>query len=72
MHGLAYTIVAAEGERQVGNATRDMHAGQVLADPARCLDEVDAVIVVLLHAGGDGEDIGIEDDVFRRKADLVY
>ena len=29
------------------------------------------VVVVLLHAGGDGEDVGIEDDVFGREADLV-
>jgi hypothetical protein len=28
------------------------------------------VVVVLLDAGGDGEDVGIEDDVFRREADL--
>ena len=34
-------------------------------------DEVDGVVVVLLHAGGDGEDVGVEDDVFGRKADLV-
>ena len=29
------------------------------------------VVVVLFHAGGDGEDVGVEDDVFRRKADFV-
>ncbi len=45
--------------------------GQVLFDPARGVDEVDGVVVVLLHAGGDGEDVGIEDDVFGREADLV-
>ena len=44
---------------------------QVLPDPARRLDEGDAVAVVLLHAGGDGEDVRIEDDVLRRKADAV-
>ena len=30
-----------------------------------------AVVVVLLDAGGDGEDIGIEDDILGREADLV-
>ena len=44
---------------------------QVLSDPARRLDEIDAVIVVLFQAGGDREDVGIEDDVFRREADLI-
>ncbi len=40
-------------------------------DPTRGVDKVDGIVVVLLHAGGHGEDVGIEDDVFRRKADLV-
>ncbi len=48
-----------------------MRVRQVLADAARRLDEVDAVVVVLLDAGRDREDVRIEDDVFRREADLV-
>jgi hypothetical protein len=31
------------------------------------LDEVDRVVVVLLDAGGDGEDVGVEDDVLGGK-----
>src|SRR5207237_1187414 len=38
---------------------------------ARRLDEVDAVVVVLLDAGGDREDVRVEDDVFRREADFL-
>ena len=38
---------------------------------ARRLDEGDAVAVVLLDAGRDREDVGIEDDVLGRKADLL-
>ena len=45
---------------------------QVRLDPARGFDEIDAIAVVLFHAGGDGEDVGIEDDVLRREADLVH
>ena len=37
---------------------------------ARGLDEVHRVVVVLLDAGGDREHVRVEDDVFRRKADL--
>ena len=44
---------------------------QVRADPARGLDEGDAVTVVLLHPGRDGENVGVEDDVLGRKADLL-
>ena len=72
MHGLAHALIAAERERQIGDAAGDVHVRQILPDPARRLDEIDAVIVVLLHAGGDGEDVGIEDDVLRREADLVH
>jgi hypothetical protein len=40
---------------------------QVLPDPARGLDEVDAVVVVFFDAGGDGEDVRVEDDVLGGK-----
>ena len=70
MHGLAHRLVAAERERQVRHAAGDMRVRQVFSDPARRLDEVEAVIVVLLDSGGDRENIGIEDDVFRREIEM--
>ena len=39
-------------------------------DRARGLDEIDAIIVMFLDACRDRENIRIEDDVLRRKADL--
>ena len=45
--------------------------GQVLLDPAGGLDEVDAVVGVLLDAGGECEEVRVEDDVLGREADLV-
>jgi hypothetical protein len=63
--GLAHRVVAAEAERHVGHAARHLGARQVLLDPARGLDEVHRVVVVLFNAGGDGEDVGVKDDVFR-------
>ena len=45
--------------------------GSCGADLPRRLDEGDAVAVVLLDAGGDGEDVGIEDDVLGREARLL-
>ncbi len=35
------------------------------------IDEVDGVVVVLLHSGGDRQNVRVEDDVFRREADFV-
>ena len=71
MHRLADLVVAAEAERDVRDAAADLGVRQVGLDPPRGVDEVDRVVVVLLHAGGDGEDVRIEDDVFGREADLV-
>ena len=45
--------------------------GQAAADDPGRLDEVDRVVVVFLDAGGDGEDVRVEDDVFGRETDLV-
>ena len=43
---------------------------QLRPDPARCLDERATIVVMLFDAGGDGEDVGIEDDVFGRNAGI--
>ena len=43
----------------------------MLLDAPRRLDEVDGVVVVLLDPRRHGEDVGIEDDVLGREADLV-
>src|SRR5579864_6975988 len=69
MHRLAHCFVAAERERKIRHAARDVRVRQILPDPARRLDIGDAVAVVLLHAGGHGKDVGIENNVLRRKAD---
>ncbi len=67
---LAHRVVAAERERHVAHAAGDLGVRQGLLDLAGGFDEVDAVVVVFLDAGGDGEDVGVEDDVFRREAHL--
>ena len=69
--GFAHGLVAAEAERHVRHTTRHLGARQVLLDPAGGLNEVDRVVVVFFNAGGNGEDIGVEDDVFGREAHIV-
>jgi hypothetical protein len=41
------------------------------ANPLAGLDEVDGVVVVLFDAGGDGEDVRVEDDVLGRESRLL-
>ena len=69
VHGPAHRFVAAETERQVGNAARDMGVRATLADLGASLDEINAVVVMFLDARRHRENVGIEDDIFRREAD---
>src|SRR6185503_8311973 len=71
VHRLAHRVVAAERERDVADAAADVRVRTTALDRGRRLDEIVRVVVVLLDAGGDREDIRIEDDVFRRKARLL-
>ena len=68
VNGFAHRIVAAERERDVGDAARDMGVWQIGFDPAYGFDEVDSVAVVLRNASGDSKDVRVKDDVFGRKA----
>ena len=68
---LAHRVVAAEREADVGDATGDQRAREVVLDPAGGLDEVGAVGRVLLDARRHREDVGVEDDVLGGEADLV-
>ncbi len=68
--GRTYRLVAPEREGHVGDAAGDVGMGQVLLDPAGRLDEVHGVVGVFLDAGGDGEDVGVENDVLGREAEL--
>ncbi len=71
VHRLAHRLVAAERERQVRHAARDVHQGKAPLDLPRRLDEVDTVIVVLLDSRRDSEDVRIEDDILGRKPDFL-
>ena len=71
MHCLAHHIVAAEGEGDVADAAAHLAARQRGLDLAGRFDEGDGVVVVLVDAGGDGENVRIEDDVRRVEANFV-
>ena len=69
VHGLAYLIITAEGERQVADAAAGLRQGQILLDPLDGTDEIDGVGLMLLEARADGEDVYVEDDVLWRETD---
>ena len=71
VHRLAHDLVPPEREGQVADAAAHLRARAGLLDPPGGLDEGHGVAVVLLDAGGDGEDVRVEDDVARRHAGLL-
>ncbi|TXT35894.1 MAG: hypothetical protein FD138_1182, partial [Planctomycetota bacterium] len=67
---LTHDIVAAKRERHVAHAAGGLRAGARDFDPPHGLKELDGVVRVLVHPRADGEDVRIEDDVFRQETDL--
>ena len=68
MHRPPHRLVAAEREAEIGKAAGNVHPRAARLDLAAGLDEIQRVAAMLVDAGGDGEDVGIEDDVLGREA----
>ena len=68
MHRFAHDVVAAERKRDIADAAADFAPGKMLLDPPRRLDEIHRIIVVLLDPGGDGQNVGIENNVLRTES----
>ena len=71
VHRLAHVLVAAEGERQVGDAAARPRAGAALLDERERLDERLRELVVLLDPRRDREHVRVEDDVLGREPRLL-
>ena len=70
VHRLAHRVVPAETEGDIAHPATDPRIGQVFFDPARGLDEINRVIVVLLDAGRHGEDVRVKNDVLGRETNF--
>ncbi|MNL49959.1 hypothetical protein D3C87_1729340 [compost metagenome] len=70
MDRFTHRVVATERERHVGDAAGNQGVRQLAFDVFARADKVLRVVVVLFNTGRDGEDIGVEDDVFWRETDL--
>ena len=71
MHRFANQVVAAEAEADVADAAADFGQREILFDPPGGPEEIGGVIGVFLHAGADGQHVGVENDVLRRESDLL-
>ena len=68
---LADDVHPAEPEAQVRHAAADLAPGAQLLDGLRRFDEVHSIIVVLLDAGADRQNVRVEDNVLGREADRL-
>lgn len=71
VHCFAHGVVSSEREGDVRDTAGDLGEGEVFFDPAGGVDEVESVVVVLFDSGGDGEDVGVKNDVLGREADFI-
>ena len=69
--GFAHVVIAAKRKGDIADAAADQRAGADFFDAADSLDKVERVGGVFLHAGGDGEDIGVEDNIVRGDTDFL-
>jgi len=65
VHRLSDGVVAAEREGDVAHAAADLDPRKTLLQSAGGLDEGQRVVGVLLDSRADGQDVGVEDQVFR-------
>ncbi len=72
VHRLAHRIIAPERERDVAQPAGHHRVREVGLDPRRRPDEILCIVIVLLDPRRHGENVGIEDDVFRPEPGLVH
>src|ERR1700730_3533307 len=71
MHRLSDGVVPSKGERDIAHPAANARRWQVFLNPAHGRDEVHRVVIVLLHAGRNRQDIWIENDILRWKPNLL-
>ena len=65
MHDFANIVVAAEGKRKVAHSAAYFGIRQIGFDPFHGFDEIDGIVAMFFQPCGNGQYVGIEDDVFR-------
>ena len=71
VNGLAHRVVAPEAKAHIAHPARHLGTGQIRLDPARGFNEVHRIVVVLFNARGHSKNVGVKNNVFRRKVQLI-
>ena len=72
VHCFTQVVVAAECKREVRKTARDADAGEVVHNPADSTNKVNGVGVVLCHAGSDGQNVRVVNDIGRVEVQLLH
>ena len=72
VEGSPHSLIASEGEGHIGHSTADLAARADVLDDLGGPDEVYGIVVVFLHAGAHGEDVGVKNHILRVEANLLY
>ena len=70
MHRFAHGVVPAKRKRNVTYSAANSCPRQIFFDPARRFKEIDRVIAMFFQAGGNRQNVWIEDNVVCRKVCL--
>ena len=71
MNCFAHVVIAPEGERDIADPTAYERSGTGFFYVRNGFDKVEGIGVVLFHASGDGENVGVEDNIAGLKADSL-
>ncbi len=70
VHGFPHARIPAKREANIGDASTDVGTGQIFTDPPCRFEEINGIASMLIHSRGHRENIGVEDDVFRRESNM--
>jgi len=71
MHRAPNRLVPPERERDITQSARNLDMRQLLTNETRRFDEVDGIVVTLFDTCRNGENIGVENDIFWREPNLI-
>ena len=71
VHCLPDRVISTERERQVAHSSAHPGKGEVCLNIFSGFDVINCIVIVLLDACGDGQDIGIDEDVLRRETGFL-
>ena len=72
MESPANRFIASKGEGHVGDAATDLAARTDVLDDLGGPNKVHPIVVVLLHARANSQDVGVEDHILRVEAYLLH